>query len=110
MHLKTPTQYRKMGIKKLESQEEPKVNIKKLAEDFVDGPLREDIEASICEGDNYANTQVPSGTYGRMDQFIKECRKLLKPMGYTAEESHDGGGIYTTVFVSWVDPMTASKI
>ncbi len=96
MKLKTPEQYRNEGrtIEKPHSPEE-------LAQIFVNGKLRKDIETAIDDNLESVNTEVPFESYRCMKKFVEECKKILVPLGYTAEESHDGGGMYGTLYVTW---------
>src|SRR4051812_22718304 len=81
-----------------------KPSMASVAKDFVNGPLREDIEAAFEEVKRsdkrlYVNTQVPTEAYTDMTEFVNECNKLIKPLGYDGSASHDGGGMYGTLYV-----------
>ena len=47
------------------------------------------------------NVEVPLEAYGQTKDFYKLCVDTLTPLGYHAEESHDGGGMYSTLYVTW---------
>lgn len=75
-----------------------------LAKQFVNGELREDIESEfselkISDKEMSTMTQLPMGVTDNKE-FVEECRKLLQPLGYECEESHDGAGMYATLYVS----------
>jgi hypothetical protein len=81
-----------------------KANFKKLAKAFCDGELREDIESTIEEENDhhtYVNTPIPVDAYDDVEKFVKECQLILEPLGYKASQSHDGGGMKTTLYVKW---------
>lgn len=47
--------------------------------------------------------EMPSGAYHGTgyDRFMAEISKILCPKGYRIEQSHDGGGMYSTLVVRW---------
>ena len=98
--LKTVSEYLTGKLSK-----ETKDNMSAIASKFVNGPLRERIEgefddAKLTDKELSVNVEVPFEALGHMPDFVAECKHLLEPLGYQAEESHDGGGMYTTLFVS----------
>jgi hypothetical protein len=44
---------------------------------------------------------VPTAVYEDLDAFCQICIDTLEPLGYKAEKSYGGAGIYETLFVSW---------
>lgn len=53
------------------------------------------------EGQTCVNEEIPTEAYRDMPLFYSICKKILKPLGYKSEESHDGGGMFSTLCVSW---------
>lgn len=83
-----------------------KPDMASLAEQFVNGELRESIEmafdeAELKDTELSVNEPLPIDAYGKVREFIVECNKILNPLGYTASESHDGAGMHSTLFVEW---------
>jgi len=69
---------------------------------FINGPLKTNIEDALCYTDRYGiNEQVPHEAYRNLPLFYKLCSEALTPLGYSCEESHDGGGMFSTLYVSW---------
>lgn len=46
------------------------------------------------------NIALPFEAYSNLDKFVEECRKII-PSDYDVERSHDGCGMYETLYVSW---------
>ncbi len=75
---------------------------------FLDGPIWEAIQSRLEQnataGRNAyysVNVQVPSAAYSDSKAFYSICKEELTKLGYKSEESHDGGGMYSTLAVSW---------
>lgn len=47
--------------------------------------------------------EMPALAYhkGNYDVFLEVLRSKLTPLGYRVEQSHDGGGMYSTVVIRW---------
>jgi len=69
-----------------------------IVEAFINGKVKRAIEMTEFDG---VNVEVPIEAYSNTDQFYTLCKDALEPLGYTAERSHDGGGMYDTLYVSW---------
>ncbi len=46
------------------------------------------------------NIALPRIAYRDLDKFVEECKKII-PNDYIVRRSHDGCGMYDTLFVSW---------
>jgi hypothetical protein len=69
-----------------------------LAKRFVEEKVLSEIletKQSSC-----VNIAVPVEAYNDLDKFVEECRKII-PSDYVVERSHDGCGMYDTLFVCW---------
>lgn len=80
-------------------------SIRKVAFTFMNGKLKEAInEAIVYESADTArttvNVEVPIEAYSN-EEFYTICIAELKKLGYKASKSHDGGGMYSTLCVSW---------
>ena len=83
---------------KLVSKQPKPVNLETLVKKFLDGAVRD----SILEAETgFVNVEVPTEAYGHLPEFYKLCTEVLKPLGYKASSSHDGGGMYNTLAVEW---------
>lgn len=76
------------------------ISIETIARIYINGKVAEAI-SNASENSTCVNVEVPSEAYRDLDGFTKICQTLLKPLGYTAEGSHDGAGMYNTVCVCW---------
>ena len=75
---------------------------RQLAEKFLEGKVADAIKGSIHnEHAKGVNVEIPVGAYSDLKQFVVICSEILRPLGYTCELSHDGGGMYPTLYVSW---------
>ena len=74
-------------------------SIRNVAITFLNGKLKEAINSS-SENSTGVNVEVPMEAYSN-DEFYKICIEELGKLGFTAEKSHDGGGMYSTLYVSW---------
>ncbi len=77
---------------------EKKDNARKIALKFLEGKMK---AAILASSNNFAMVEIPVEAYSCANEFYKICAEELAPLGYTAEESHDGGGMYSTLAVSW---------
>lgn len=48
----------------------------------------------------YVSVKVPSEAYRDLEKFENRCKSII-PAGYDVGISHDGGGEYNTLVVSW---------
>ena len=79
----------------------PDLKIEKLVEKFLNGKVRTAI--LLAQKQNYKSTmvEVPMGAYEYGTKFYEVCAKALAPLGYVTAQSHDGGGMYSTLSVCW---------
>ena len=69
---------------------------------FLNGAVKQEIIAASSEGGKSINIAIPTEAYGEDNKkFYALCASQLKPLGYKAEQSHDGGGMYSTLCVTW---------
>lgn len=47
------------------------------------------------------NVNVPIKAYQNLGLFYKLCIDTLDPLGYHAERGCDGGGMHSTLYVTW---------
>jgi hypothetical protein len=69
---------------------------KEVARNFIEyivGP------AIVESSGTCVNIPVPMPAYRNLEGFCRTCRPMLK--GYKVSISHDGGGQYNTLCVSW---------
>jgi hypothetical protein len=90
---------RQHGRLKAEAKEQNMINVARI---FINGPLKVAIEATDGET---VNVEVPADAYRDLNLFYGLCMQALNPLGYTCEESHDGGGMYNTLYVTWKEPF-----
>jgi hypothetical protein len=95
LNLPTAAQRRKINTLKAEDK---KQSLAQLVNVFLNGAIRDAI--AEAEGE-YVNVQIPSEAYSFGDDFYRECARQLKPLGYASGPSHDGAGMYGTLWVSW---------
>jgi hypothetical protein len=52
---------------------------------------------------NHFSEEMPLGAHHKngYDEYLNVLRNLLNPLGYHVEQSHDGGGMYSTVIIRW---------
>lgn len=79
----------------------PEKAMERVVEQFVNGKLRDEIVSAAKEGKNGVNVEVPVEAYDNLTLFYVICDRYLKPLGYKSIGSHDGGGMYNTLGVSW---------
>jgi hypothetical protein len=78
--------------------EEKKVSMARVVEKFINGPLKKEILEADSDGVNVA---IPHEAYQDDDLFYMLCIEELTKLGYHATRSHDGGGMYDTIYVDW---------
>jgi hypothetical protein len=71
-----------------------------VVQNFLNTRIKEAIVAS--DGVS-VNVKAPALTSQNKELFLKLCSKYLTPLGYNCQMSHDGGGMYSTLFVSWYE-------
>jgi hypothetical protein len=77
-------------------------SVRKVAYTFLNGKLKDAINEAIINDGTSANVEVPSEAYGQNGkEFYTICIAELTKLGYEAKQSHDGGGMYSTLQVSW---------
>jgi hypothetical protein len=69
-----------------------------VVENFINGKLSYAIQHS--KG-GCVNIEIPTVAYNDLKLFYQLCADALTPLGYKSEQSHDGGGMYSTLCVSW---------
>lgn len=97
INLPTAEEVRRRNVTKLSIKE---ASIRKVAVTFLNGKLKEAINAALQNENKGVNVEVPSEAYGNED-FYTICFEELRKFGFTAEKSHDGGGLYSTLCVGW---------
>lgn len=97
MKIPTAAQVRTRTVKKVKKKELSMETIVKIYLRLKIVPLLENAE----EGQTCINEAIPTEAYGDTLLFYSICKKILKPLGYKSEESHDGGGMFSTLCVSW---------
>lgn len=75
-----------------------KKDMTKIVEQFINSDLS---DAIISSSGPSVNQEIPIDAYSDLALFYKLCDEALSPLGYKSSESHDGGGMYNTLFVSW---------
>lgn len=74
--------------------------VAQIVKAYLNGPIDKAIKEAHSEGRNSINVEIPIDAYGEKE-FYPMCIGLLGALGYKAGESHDGGGMYGTLSVSW---------
>jgi len=72
-----------------------------LVDTFIDGKLSTAIVEAVKKGHNRVNVEVPIEAYRDLNKFYEIANQRLTNLGYTSQKSHDGGGMYDTLFVTW---------
>ena len=73
--------------------------MEKVVEHFINTKILADLKQvtdSKC-----INTQIPYNAYTNLEEFYRICEREMGNLGYTAERSSDGGGMYDTLCVTW---------
>lgn len=95
MKIPTATEVRQRIRKGEESKKAP---LRQIVKHYI----RNEIAQALNEADGTCiNEPIPSEAYSDIPKFIRYCQVMLKPLGYKAERSNDGGGMYDTLCVSW---------
>lgn len=87
--------------------ENPMKKLDGIVQKFINGPVFKDINSKIKDTTNWSsnkigvNVAVPYEAYEYENQFFVRLTEILTPLGYSVEKSHDGGGMYTTAYISW---------
>jgi hypothetical protein len=73
---------------------------------FIETVVRPELEDRVARPEEYtghghSSWRVPFAPEG-VSGFVARVKKMLSPLGYEVEQSHDGGGIYDTIIISWV--------
>jgi hypothetical protein len=76
-------------------------SFEKLVDTFIGGKLSTAIVEAVKEGHNQVNVEVPTEAYRDLNKFYEIANQRLTSLGYTSQKSHDGGGMYNTLFVTW---------
>jgi hypothetical protein len=73
------------------------------AVEFINNTVVPDLDDRMQNPNLYtsASTAVFKVTKYPADKFVAAVSELLTPKGFTVTESHDGGGMYATVVISW---------
>ena len=80
--------------------------MKNVVVNFINGKVKNDIAAAKSYG---VSVEVPIEAYNNLPEFYQLCAEALTPLGYRCEESHDGGGMYNTLYVTWKEPFKKSR-
>jgi cobalamin biosynthesis protein CobT len=82
-------------------QQTQTAKLEKVVARFLNETIKADLIQAAEQGNTSINTEVPTEAYADSKTFYRLCQEALQPLGYKAEESHDGGGMYSTLAVSW---------
>lgn len=88
----------KFKRKTKEVEKTKKISMETIVERFINSEVQSAIERSSYPS---INVEVPFDAYGDLNLFYALCDKALAPLGYKSADSHDGGGMYNTLCVSW---------
>lgn len=88
---------RRKGFTKLTIKEK---STETAVQNFLNGKVRDEMNEAIENDHDSVNTEVPIEAYGN-EKFFELAIDEMTKLGYHAEQSHDGGGMYSTLFVSW---------
>ena len=82
----------------------------KSLEQIVERYLNEVIGPAICKAaGSCVNEAIPTEAYQHGNSFYELCTLELAKLGYNAEKSHDGCGMYSTLCVTWKPKVTTVK-
>ena len=73
--------------------------MEQVVEQYLNGPIL--VAIQNAKPSKCVNIAIPTEGYEDSAKFYAVCAAALKPLGYKAEQSHDGGGMYSTLCVSW---------
>jgi hypothetical protein len=70
---------------------------------FINNTIQPKIESMIANPEKYTSTNSASFQVNSYpaEKFVAEVAALLVPLGYGVRQSHDGGGMYATIVISW---------
>jgi hypothetical protein len=79
------------------------VNMRKVVIDFLNGIVFNEINTITNESPTTTglNIAVPNEAYANLVEFYVIASHELTKLGYTSAKSHDGGGMYDTLWISW---------
>lgn len=90
-----------------------------VAKELASQPVREAVDTTLTDFANHIEKllndpknftnhtiyvrEIPGGAYhgGNYNLYFDCLRRKLTPLGYVVEQSHDGGGVYSTVVIRW---------
>jgi hypothetical protein len=79
------------------------VNMRKVVIDFLNGTVFDEINTVTTDSPTTTglNIVVPHEAYNNLNEFYTIASHELTKLGYTSERSHDGAGMYDTLWISW---------
>ena len=84
-------------------------SVRTIVEKFLNGKVKDAIAAS-GEASRGVNVEVPIEAYQHDAEFYRLCSEECAKLGFTGEKSHDGGGMYSTLYVSWEAKKSKKRI
>lgn len=98
IELKSPAEYRRRLDEKRLGQKQA---IQQVAERFIN-QLVETVESAFNNNRSSVTVEYPKDlSPDNMSLFTEETAMLLRPLGYKVTQTHDGGGIYAMLHISW---------
>jgi hypothetical protein len=84
------------------AREAKKIRVESLVEKFLNIHVCNEILYANKEGNKSTCVKIPGEFYGldyRM--YIDLCVTKLVGLGYSAEDTHDGAGMYNVLYIRW---------
>lgn len=82
-------------------REAKKQTLKNLVTNWLNTKVLLEIKKALDIDHNSIMLRIPYEAYRFEKEFYAEVQRQIEPLGYTSEKSHDGGGMYDTVLISW---------
>lgn len=102
LRIKSAAEYRKEQVT---TRTAAKEDLRSKVVYFINNVLTPKIEEKIANNWNRTSKHLSLKVdHYPSSEFVVEVKSLLTPLGFTVEESHDGGGMYPTIEISWEEP------
>lgn len=99
--LKSAAEYRRLADETVHSHD---AELGQQAEDFINTILKPAVEAAVCSEHPKTGLAIDypkTVKVNQLDKFIATVAAYLRPLGYEVKQTHDGGGMYAMIRISW---------
>jgi hypothetical protein len=99
LRIKSAAEYRKEQVT---IETAAKEDLRSKVVEFINNVVTPTIEQKIANGWSRHTKHLSfDRVHYPMSEFVAEVKTILSPLGFTVYESHDGGGLYPTIEISW---------